>query len=244
MNIMSFRLPDGAGLFRLSALKPSPAGAFPFGLGRDGVHEVAAAGPGDLTAALGFTLAGLAQARPASLIWVTERMRAHDQGPVREDVAAAFLRPRPIILHVGVRRTIDALWTVEEALRTDGVSLVLAELAEADFTATRRLTLASRKHGRPAVLLMDQRREGATAAEARWRVRALPSAPNPYDLQAPGRPRWEAVLERARSAPGDVGRVFALEYDDETLSLDLVSGLAAGPAAARPAASVPEREAG
>ena len=50
-----------------------------------------------------------------------------------------------------VPRPTDVLWAAEEALKSRGVAIVLAELPEdgavADLTATRRLTLAARAGG-------------------------------------------------------------------------------------------------
>ena len=141
----------------------------------------------------------------------------------------------PQRLNVETRTLAEALWAVEEAVVSGAVSLVIAEVEAADFTATRRLTLASGRYGVPVILMMPQTCEGATAAATRWRIRPRPSAPNRYDPQAPGNPRWRAVLERCRTAPNATGASFDLEWNDETLSLSVVSGLAAGPAAPRPA---------
>ena len=100
-----------------------------------------------------------------------------------------------------------------------------------DFTATRRLEMRARAAAVPCVLVRTGPRAGGggpgsapgvgagTGAEAgaggerggeasvassahwRWRVLPRPAAPDPFDARAPGPPRWELTLTRARSRP-------------------------------------------
>lgn len=213
---------------------PLPVHAsFPFGLGGGGLHEIAEAAHGDFPALTGFALAA-AQVRRGVVLWVSQYVPGRDYGDVPEAALAAFRRPPLQRLCVRTGKLSNALWTVEEAVVSEAVALVVAEIAEADFTATRRLALASGRHGVPVILLMPYQREGATAAMTRWRVKAKPSARNPFDAQAPGYARWCAVLERCRIAPQLAGQAYDLEWNDETLSLSVAAGLAARPAAPRP----------
>lgn len=146
------------------------------------------------------------------------------------------------MLHVHPKRQIDALWTIEEAVGSGAVSAIIGEVDEIDFTASRRLRLASIKTGIPVILLSSYRREGATAACARWRIRPAPSAANPFDPFAPGAPRWQATVERCRIAPCVVGTSFKVECDDETLSLRLVSRMADHATTARPKGHPPPNQ--
>ncbi|HPE47537.1 MAG TPA: hypothetical protein PLR76_04040 [Hyphomonas sp.] len=213
--------------------KAGAAGArFPLGLGERGVHELAEAAYGDMPALTGFALAA-AKPRKGAILWVTQAAFAAAHGQVLPHGAVGYPAGRAPLLIVRPRKLVEALWTIEEGLRSSAVGLVIADVEGADFTATRRLALASGRHGTPLVLLMPHDREGATAASARWRIGARPSAPNRFDPHAPGRARWQAVLERSREAPWLAGHVFDLDYDDETLSLTVVSGMAAGQAAPR-----------
>ncbi|MDX1292422.1 MAG: hypothetical protein R3265_06410, partial [Hyphomonas sp.] len=139
----------------------------------------------------------------------------------------------PASLNITTRKPAEALWATEEAIRSGVAALVIAELEDADFTASRRLALASSRHGTPVILLMPYTRSGSTAASARWRLSPRPSSPNRYDPHAPGALRWKAVLERSRQASHMAGQSFDLELDDETLSLRVVAGLASDPAPAR-----------
>jgi protein ImuA len=215
---------------------PVMAAGFPYGLGVTGLHEVAEAAYGDRAAATGFVLAATRQARPGVWLWVSQTKFTGDAGHVPEAALRQMQPASPARLSVDVRTPADALWAVEEAVVSGAVSLVVAEISAADFTSTRRLTLASGRYGVPVILLLPQTCEGATAAATRWRISPQLSSANPHDPQAPGHPRWRAVLERCRAAPGAVGTSFDLEWNDETLSLGLVSGVAAGPAAPRTAA--------
>ena len=207
--------------------------AFPFGMGTSGLHEIAEATHGDFPALTGFALAA-AQVRRGTVFWVSQTGPGRDHGDVPEAALAAFRRAPVQRVCVRTGKLAHALWAIEEAVVSGAVALVVAEIAEADFTATRRLALASGRHGVPVILLMPYQREGATAATARWRVKAKPSARNPFDAQAPGHARWHAVLERCRIAPQLAGQAYDLEWNDETLSLSLAAGLAARPAAPRP----------
>jgi protein ImuA len=214
---------------------PAAPAAFPFGLGLAGLHEVAEAAYGDRAAVTGFALAAVRQPKAGAWIWISQGKLSGDLGQVPEAALRQMQAAAPVRLNVAVRTLADALWAVEEAVVSGAVSLVVADIEAADFTATRRLTLASGRHGVPVVLLMPHTCEGATAAATRWRISPRPSAPNRYDPHAPGHPRWRATLERCRSTPNAVGASFDLEWNDETLSLGVVSGMAAGPAAPRPA---------
>ncbi|MDJ0921411.1 MAG: hypothetical protein QNI84_09800 [Henriciella sp.] len=219
------------GLFRLQPETRPRDIAFPLGLGEAGVHEVCETSYGDMPALTGFALAARTY-RPGTVFWITQHHQRLDHGALLQGGMPALSAAPPKLVSAVTSKGLDALWTVEEAIRSNAVAAVIAEIEDMDFTASRRLALASARHGVPLILLMPYTREGATAASARWRVRAHPSAPNPYDARAPGWPRWQAVLERSRQAPHMAGQSFDLELNDETLSLSVVSGLAADPSAA------------
>ena len=201
-----------------------------------GVHEVCEAAYGDMPAATGFALAAAFSASRkrssgGAIIWISQQRlaRAHglpfEMGLPFETGLPPFTHKIPLIAVRAPRRR-DVLWAAEEALRADGAALVIAETEDLDFTESRRLQLAAARGGAPAILLVPYARAGASAAQGRWRVAAAPSAPNPVDERAPGRPRWRVSLDRARLAPSEAGRTYDVEYKDETLSLNLVAGLA------------------
>lgn len=222
------------GVFRLGApAAHAPPARFPLGLGARGLHEVVEKAHGDMAALTGFALAAADASRPGAVMWVRQARLGLEHGEISERALARFCAPARKLLTVRAGLLAEALWASEEAVRSGAVALVIAELEDADFTAARRLALASERSGVPLIALMPHSRAGASPAAARWRVAPAPSAPNPFDARAPGRPRWRAALERAREAPQRAGEVFELEYDDETLSLHLAAPLAARPAAPR-----------
>jgi len=234
---MSLDVLKAKGLIRPVTAPPVVGEAFPFGFGEVGLHEVAEVAYGDRAASTGFLLGTMQRPAPGAWIWVRQAAIARDCGSVPE--AALAGGPARLRLTVQARTAREALWATEEAVVSGAAGLVIAEVEEADFTCTRRLTLASRRHGVPVVLMLPYTCEGATAAATRWRLSPRPSAPNRYDMQAPGHSRWRAVLERCRADPSAIGRAFDLEWNDETLSLHMVAGLAAGPVAPRPAPGAP-----
>jgi protein ImuA len=209
------------------------ASGFPFGLSQSGIHEVAAQAYRDYPALAGFALGALGRGATGAVVWIAPEPTLRDQGRISA-AALQAMQPGLSLLNVSVRKPGEALWAAEETIRSGAARLVVAEARAADFTATRRLSLASQRHGVALILLMPQTCEGATAAQARWRVAARPSSPNRFDPRAPGHTRWQAVLERCRTAPASTGKVFDVEFDHETLSFSVVPGLAARPAEAEP----------
>ncbi|MEO0818579.1 MAG: hypothetical protein AAFX86_14900 [Pseudomonadota bacterium] len=204
---------------------------FPHGLGRTGVHEVCAREYGDGPAAVGFALAtGLSAAKSGAFAWISRVQGTLDGGGISAWGLASLGASPDRFLFVRARKPAEVLWAVEEAITSSAVACVIAECGEVDFTASRRLTLASQARGTPVILLPGYDRSGATAAQARWRIQARPSAPNRLNPRGLGWPRWDAELERSRTAPEAIGRRYTLEFNDETKTLHLAGELGARPA--------------
>lgn len=236
-NIMEPSPLDIPGVFRLDQRPDRPDPDFPLKLGSEGVHEICEAGHGDMAAMTGFALAA---ARPPSgaIFWVRQHLLEREHGRLFEagmDWLTAMGKP---LVTVATRRPGDTLWACEEGIQSSAVGLVICEVQGLDFTASRRLTLAAGRQGVPLILLLPWRHDGTSAASARWRVSPRPSSPNPFDNRAPGHTRWQAVLEKSRQAPHMAGRLFNIELDHETLSLRVVSGLAADAPSPRPAPAI------
>jgi protein ImuA len=231
---------DIPGVFRLDQRPDRPEPAFPLRLGSEGVHEICEADHGDMAAITGFALAA-SHPPPGAIFWVRQYRLTREHGHLYEAGMERLVSAGKPIVTANTRRTADALWATEEAIRSSAVGLVIAEVETLDFTASRRLTLAASRQGVPLILLLPWRHDGTSAATARWKVSPRPSAPNPFDNRAPGATRWQAVLEKSRQAPHMAGRIFNLELDHETLSLRVVSGLASHPPAPRTAP--PDRQA-
>tara|TARA_R110001606_G_scaffold68561_1_gene156323 strand:+ start:1380 stop:2111 length:732 start_codon:yes stop_codon:yes gene_type:complete len=230
MNLAQLKSKGLIGSLSAKAVSDS---AFPYGLGTHGLHEVVDKAYGDRAAATGFVLTATKPTRPGAMLWISQASARRNFGRPSETALQEMTHGHINRINLATRNDRDALWAAEEAVVSGAINHVIAEVDAADFTATRRLTLASARHGVPVTLLLPYGSEGATAASTRWRIATRPSAPNPYDTRALGRPRWCVHLERCRTAPAAAGRTFNIEWNDETLSLRVVSRMVAGPVAPR-----------
>jgi len=191
------------------------------------LEEVAAARPADASAALAFALTRLGQTeagddpRPwvmaTTPLWLRERGR-----PFARGLAALGAAPERLIW-VRAAKEIEALWALEEALKSGAVAGGLVTAEQPAFVMTRRLDFAARSGGARGLVLRAGPALDLSAARMRWRIASGPSAPAPFDEAAPGPPRLVAELVRRRSGPPGV---WELEQDDETRGFRVVPGLA------------------
>ena len=196
----------------------------PGGLSLAGVHEVAAHSYPDMPAATGFMAAlgaRLQTMREGTLVWVTRshvRAGAHDMGMLYAPGLAMLGLDVDRLLLVAAAGDTHALWAAEEALRTQGVAGVVAELAGArayGLKASRRLQLAAERYVRPVFILPGYADvDGAgtasppSAARTRLRIRAAPGVP---DRGAGlGAPRFAVHFDRVR---GGAPFHLTLEWD-------------------------------
>ncbi|MFW2350700.1 hypothetical protein [Qipengyuania sp.] len=147
------------------------------------------------------------EARDArSVLWVQTREAARRGGRPYRAGLPGNLQSR--VIHVLAEKAEDALFALEEGLRCRDLAFVVGEIAgnprALDFTASRRLTLASEQHGVPLFLVRLDAMRDLSSARMRWEVASLPSPAPRWNAQAPGPPRWRAELFRARAhAPGE-----------------------------------------
>ena len=193
-----------------------------------GLEDIGAGDPRDWPAAAAFALmriGGLTGAvkddRPLVFV-ATGQWRRERGGLSARGVLALGLDLSRIIL-VRADREIEALWALEEALKSGAVAGAMATVEQASLVATRRLDFAARAGRATGVLLRVGPPGGLSAARLRWRIEALASASHPFDVRAPGAMRLRAGLERRRNGP--LGE-WDLEQDHETHRLRLAAGLA------------------
>lgn len=107
------------------------------------------------------------------------------------------------IIFVDIRSQKDLLWSMEEALKCDGLAAVMAELPELDFTSSRRLQLAVEQSGVTGFIFRTRvRKLNTTASIARWRVEPVPSSFY-NDMPGVAFPRWNVELLKVRNGkPG------------------------------------------
>ena len=160
-------------------------------------------------AATGFMLAQLGQGGKP-LLWVQDRMSRREAG----QPCLAGMPPGADVLRVDAPSARDVLWAAEQGLGCPSLGGVIAEIwgdsRAVDFTATKRLALRSEARGVPCWLLRRFVQPNLSAARERWRVDPLPSDRHPFDLRAPGMPRWRVELFRSRLRPPGV---WAARFD-------------------------------
>jgi protein ImuA len=195
---------------------PAIDGHLPWGgLPRGALHEVAGEGADreQAAAAAGFAALWLAQLQAKGpVLWI---VRAASRAAL--DLHAHGLRqlaldPDRLIL-VAARKDDEALWTLEEGLKTRALGAVLGEIGKLDLTASRRLQLAAEASGVTAFVLRRWRlmqlaeREAAQpiAAVTRWRIAALPS---------PGQMRWKVELARCRGGRPNIWMMETADGSD------------------------------
>jgi protein ImuA len=148
----------------------------------------------------GFVLSALRSAN-TPVLWVQDHLSQTEAG---RPYLPGFPAKRPII-HLTLPRAADVLWAMEEGLRCAALGAVIGEVwgmpPVVDFTATRRLATRAEAGSMPCWLIRRGATPDLSAARNRWRVASLPSLAHPHDPQAPGAPRWQAELFRARQVP-------------------------------------------
>ena len=190
------------------------------------LNEIAAEAYGHTPAAFGFALTLLAlalHARPGPAVLVLQsRCRMDFGAPYGHGLVQWGLDPGRLVI-VETRSIKDALWALEEALRSP-VHLAMVAGAVAgglDLTISRRLNLAATPRATPLVLLRGSIPVGTSAAATRWRIASAPAARDPCGTIA--RPRWTTTLERCRN--GRTGK-WLIEWDHVAHRLCVVEGVA------------------
>lgn len=108
------------------------------------------------------------------------------------------------VIFVRMGREKDLLWAMEEALKCEGITAVLAEIHQLDFVQSRRLQLAVEKSGVTGFILQhNPKLLGATACAARWKISSRPSQLED-GLPGIGHPSWDIELLKVRN--GNPGR--------------------------------------
>ena len=195
------------------------------GLAGGVLHEVMPEAYGDRPAALGFlfVLMSEAQARPGPAVIVVSRRALTDfESLYGHGLGQLGLKPSNLI-QIQTRADKDALWAIEETLRSDACpAMVAGALAgPLDFTMTRRLNLAAAAHATPLVLLRPAKAAGTSAAATRWRIATAPAARDRFG--ALGQRRWQATLERCRNGrPGH----WLIEWDHVAHRFRMVESMA------------------
>jgi len=208
------------GMAEVHAHLPGP------GLACGVLHEIASAAHGDRPAAFGFVFALTAAAlrsRPGPAVFVTQRRCLADFGaPYGHGLVQLGLDAGRLLL-IETRSDKDALWALEEALRSQARPAMVAGAVAGslDLTTSRRLNLAAAANATPLVLLRSSTADATSAAATRWRIASAPAARDRFGAFA--HPRWKAALERCRN--GRTGK-WLIEWDHVAHRFRLVESVA------------------
>ena len=129
-------------------------------------------------------------------------------------------------------RSVDALWVVEQALRTRGIGAVVCEFDRLSTTSFRRLQLAAETGGTLGILLRPESAQHQPSwAEYRILVRPLATLGSSHPWQP--RRRLQVELLRARKELMATVKSIFVELQDADGRVCLVSELASAATAAR-----------
>jgi protein ImuA len=173
-----------------------PNSSFPLGT----VHEFLCAEVEDTSATNGFIsglLGGLMHTNGASL-WISSARTLFPPA-----LKAFGIEPERIIF-IDVQKEKDVLWVMEEALKCNGLTAVVAEMQDISFTASRRLQLAvERSHVTGFIVRRNPRKLNTTACVSRWRIKSIPGELED-NMPGVGFSRWNVELLKVRNGkPGN-----------------------------------------
>jgi protein ImuA len=160
----------------------SKADRGPLPLLAGGFHEFMKTAPGDETLVLAFALplAALASGENSKgLCFCGQAGDTQERGALYgHGLTALGIEPKQMLMVTAAKEK-DLLWTLEEAVASGTFGAVVGSLGDKErlygFAASRRLKLRAAASRIPLFLLRHQSNGGATAAQGRWRVSALPS---------------------------------------------------------------------
>lgn len=172
-----------------------PDSLFPTGA----IHEFVCSNRTDKSATTGFIaglLSGLMQQQGLS-VWVNAAKTVFPPALVSFGIDPSH------IIFIDLPRVREVDWVIREALKYEGLSAVVGEMRDLDFTTSRRLQLAVEQSRVTGLLIRGgSRTDQPTAAVARWKIRSLPSE-SLDGLPGLGDPRWQVELLRVRNGrPG------------------------------------------
>lgn len=186
-NMVKFNIPEIDDAF--------PGKAFPLGM----VHEFACKGQEGTAAAFGFSACIFSEIakQNGAILWITKSREIYPPG-----LRMYGINPERVVF-VELKKDKEALWAMEEGLRTKGLSVVIGEVSDADLIATRRLQLAVEESGVTGFLMrIDSKYTGSSSCFTSWEVKSIPSH---FEDNMPGVgfPRWEIELLKVRNGtPG------------------------------------------
>lgn len=191
--------------------KAFPNQVFPTGA----VHEFISLNQADAAATSGFMIGLLAQfiQHNKICIWVSTR---------RSLFPAALplfgINPERIVF-IDADRPKQALWVIEEALKCGALAAVVGEIAELNFTESRRLQLAVEKSRVTGFIhRYTPGAENTVACVTRWKIKCIVGGFE-EDLPGVGYARWDVQLLKVRN-----GKPGSWQFEKRPDGFHLVTG--------------------
>ena len=172
-----------------------PGAEFPLG----SIHEFLCATLEDVAATNGF-IAGITSAfmrNGGVAIWISPKQTIFPPA-----LKSFGISPEKIIF-IDLQNEKEILWVIEEALKCDGLSVVIGETPHLSLIASRRLQLAVEKSLVTGFIIRTNPRNiNTTACVARWQIKHVKSVSENH-LPGVGFPRWNVELLKVRNGkPG------------------------------------------
>jgi len=180
----------------LGPIKESfPGASFPLAA----IHEFFCMKGEDVVASSGF-IAGILSPlmqKGGVCLWISNSRKIFPIG-----LKTFGINPDQVIF-VELQKEKDILWTMEEALKCEGLTAVMGEIKDLNFNTSRRFQLAADKSRVTGFILrLNPRIVNTTACFTRWKISSLPSL-LPDDMPGVGFIRWNAELLKVRNGkPG------------------------------------------
>lgn len=168
-----------------------PGHTFPTGT----IHEFVSYEPADAASSSGFitALTGKFMKDGGLCLWVSNGSKVFPAA-----LKHFGLQPDRIVF-INAPKLKDALWIIEEALKCEALTAVIAEIRELGFTESRRLQLAAEQSGVTGFIhRICPYAENATACTARWKITSLPATTHD-GLPGVGHCSWEVQLLKVRN---------------------------------------------
>jgi len=170
------------------------------GLGRTGLHEIEPLRPANMPSLTGFVFGLVSRLQSSQpVIWCVTAQQVGDYGHLYAFGLERYGISPAQVVFAKVSHPLHLHFALEEALKTDGIAAVIGEGQRPDFTGSRRLSLLSKKHQTPCLLMSPQSNRGrGSAALTRWQVASTQGVEDPLDPFGPGLPTWLVALSRIR----------------------------------------------
>jgi protein ImuA len=162
------------------------------------MHEFLCSSAEEASASSGFItgLLSSVMGNSSASVWISSSQIIFPPG-----LKAFGIEPDKIIF-INIRNKKEKLWAMEEALKCNGLSAVVAEIQEVSFNESRRLQLAVEKSNVTGFMLRNNSKNLVTACVTRWRIKHLATELT-EGMPGVGFPRWNVELTKVRNGkPG------------------------------------------